>query len=180
MRDRAQGFDIERRSRPDTADSADTVAQGRRIYLGNLLYRVKPKELEETLDASGFEGRVEGIHISVEAVTGRNPRYCFIDFEAREDAERALGALRGVRWGDWKGSRARSPGRQPDDDEQPGQGPYGALHHIDEVKRAGTPARVYVGGLGKMINQEENDKEIRGYLEGFPVFVLSPSTSKSG
>ncbi|ROV88231.1 hypothetical protein VPNG_10372 [Cytospora leucostoma] len=207
--DQAQGFGLERRSRPDTSDTADKIAQGRRIYLGNLLYRVKPKQIEEMLDASGFEGRVGGIHISVDAVTGRNPGYCFIDFEAREDAERALDALCGVmvegrpvkvgpcrpkgaekrsgdykptfqRWGDWKGSRAARSDGLPDDDERPDQGPYGALHHLDGVRDTGTPARVYVGGLGKMINQEENDKEVRGYLKGFTVFVLSPSTPESG
>lgn len=82
------------------------------------------------------------------------------------------------RWGDWKGSgTATSSGGLPYDDERPEQGPHGALRHMDEVKRAGTPARVYVGGLGKMINQEENDKEIRGYLEGFSLFVLSPANN---
>lgn len=93
-RDQAQGLDIERRARPDASDNtADTIAEGRRAYLGDLLYRVKPKEIGEMLDASGFEGRVEGIHISIDAVTGRNPGYCFVDFEARDDAERALDVL---------------------------------------------------------------------------------------
>ncbi|KUI62051.1 Polyadenylate-binding protein RBP47A [Cytospora mali] len=172
---------------------------GRRIYLGNLLYRVKPYEIEEMLNVNGFEGQVEGIHISIDAVTGRNPGYCFIDFKAREDAERALVSLAGVmiqdrpvkagpcqpkgaerrwksddykptfqRWGDWKGSRAMSRA-----DAQPEQGPYGALGHMDDIKRSENPARVYVGGLGKMMNQEENDKEIRGYFEGFKIVAIS-------
>lgn len=158
------------------------------------------------LKANDFEGRVDGVHISVDAVTGRNPGYCFIDFKAREDADRALEELRGVmihnrpvkvgpcqpkgaekrwrsnayqptfqRWGDWKSSGVTNRGGPPYDGEPPEQGPHGALDHMDEIRRAGTSARVYVGGLGRMINQKENDKEVRGYLMGFKVFVLFPT-----
>lgn len=48
------------------------------------------------LNASDFEGLIDGVHISIDAVTGRNPGYCFIDFKAREDADRALEELHGV------------------------------------------------------------------------------------
>lgn len=185
------------------SESADTIAQGRRIYLGNLLYRVKPESIEEMLETEGFGEEVESIHISVDPVTGRNPGYCFIDFKTLDAAQRALMSLPGTpiqgrpvkvgpcqpkraqatgrrddytptfqRWGDWKGSRPSDPAEfHPGDGMK--QGPYGALDHIDVVRNADAPARVYFGGLGKMINQEENDREVRSYLDGFNVYVPS-------
>lgn len=187
--------------RQDDLDEAasDSIAEGRRIYLGNLLYRVKPDEIEQVLADSGFAGKLEAIHISVDAVTGRNPGYCFLDFHAREDATAALEALGGTaiqgrpckvgpcrpkgaekrwksddykptfqRWGDWTGPRRSGFGRDGGAPlEGVEQGPYGAMEHLDDVRRAGVAPRVFLGGIGKMINQGEHDREIRGYLEGF-------------
>ncbi|KAG6360978.1 hypothetical protein INS49_009197 [Diaporthe citri] len=82
------------------------------------------------------------------------------------------------RWGDWKGSRPSEPAERWPGDEGIEQGPYGALDHIDAVRKADMSARVYLGGLGKMINQEENDREIRGYLDGFN--IGSPLTRPQG
>lgn len=181
--------------------SQDLIAEGRRVYLGNLLYRVKPNEIEEMLAENGFEGQHEAIHISVDAVTGRNPGYCFIDFKSREAATNALSSLGGVtvqgrpvkvgpcqpkgaekrwksdnykptfqRWGDWSGSGGS--GRERDGEarlEGVEQGPYGAIEHMREVRQAKPPPRLWVGGLSKMINQEQHDREIRGYFEGFKV-----------
>lgn len=189
-------------TQPAWTASADTIAQGRRIYLGNLLYRVKPEEIEEMLVMEGFGDEVESIHISVDPVTGRNPGYCFIDFKTGNGAQTTLESLTDTsiqgrtvkvgpcqpkrvqpagrsddftptfqRWGDWKGSRPNDPAERFPGDEGIEQGPYGALVHIDAVRKADVPARVYFVGLGKMINQYENDREIRGYLDGFNVFV---------
>lgn len=189
-------------TQPAWTESADTIAQGRRIYLGNLLYRIKPDEIEEMLVMEGFGDEVECIHISVDPVTGRNPGYCFIDFKTGNGAQTALESLTDTsiqgrtvkvgpcqpkrvhpagrsddftptfqRWGDWKGLRPNDPAERCPGDEGIEQGPYGALDHIDAVRKADVPARVYFGGLGKMINQVENDREIRGYLDGFNVFV---------
>lgn len=188
-------------AQPGSSKSVDTIAEGRRVYLGNLLYRIKPGQVEDMLATEGFGDEVENVHISVDAVNGRNPGYCFIDFKTRDGAQTALKSLTSAsiqgrtvkvgpcqpkragtagrsddytptfqRWGDWKGSRPgglaeRCPGEGIE------QGPYGALDHIDAVSKGDAPARVFVGGLGKMINQKENDKEIRGYFEGFNVFV---------
>jgi hypothetical protein len=179
---------------------SDTAGpEGRRIYLGNLLYTVKPAEIETMLADQGV-GQVEKIHISIDPVTGRNPGYCFVDFVNREDAQTALssvtGSIRGravrvgpyeakkertnprwksnqdptfQRWGDWKGQRDSAR----DDDAGAGvplgkidargteHGPYGATDHFDDmVKTDPSGRRLYVGGLGKMIDQRHNDNEI--------------------
>lgn len=176
------------------ADDQDTtqiaIAEGRRIYLGNLIYRIQPPEISSLISSAGFpQGAVSGIHVSIDPVSGRNPGYCFVDFKTRDDAERALEKLGGTllrgrpvkvgpckpkgeekrwrsegykptfqRWGDWKGERGAS-------EEE--QGPYGALEHMRGAWQASSAPRVYVGGIGKMKNQEEHDREIREYFEGF-------------
>ncbi|KAK1764276.1 hypothetical protein QBC33DRAFT_580490 [Phialemonium atrogriseum] len=200
--------------RPDSpnggAGDADALNEGRRIYLGNLSYSVKPAEVEQMLCDNGL-GQFEKIHISVDAFTGRNPGYCFAEFGSREDAERALASLAGVaihdrplkvgpchpkgssqserrapggagatagagaggreyqptfeRWGDWKGER-RGAGRAE-------QGPYGALSRVAEMSLAEQMPRVFVGGLGKMLDQPQNDEEVREYFAGFNVKAIS-------
>jgi hypothetical protein len=71
----------------------DALSEGRRIYLGNLLYTVKPTDVEDLLAQSGFGESFEKLHISVDPVSGRNPGYCFVEFKTREEAERALDSL---------------------------------------------------------------------------------------
>ncbi|XP_044715117.1 RNA recognition motif domain-containing protein [Hirsutella rhossiliensis] len=156
----------------------DALSAGRRIYLGNLLYSVKPYNIEEALAANGF-GDFEKIHISVDPVSARNPGYCFVDFPDSDAAQRALSSLnvaisgrpvkvgpcepkkqrnrpsdRGdrfafERWGDWGASKGVE------------QGPRGALNHFDDMVEDGHEGRrLYVGGLGKMIDQAQNNREI--------------------
>lgn len=179
-------------------DAAKKIAEGRRIYLGNLLYYVKPNEIDDMLDMNGFREDVESVHISIDAMTGRNPGYCFIDFKSPESARSALENLAGntirdrpvkvgpckpkgaerawkspsdtptfQRWGDWRGERPGDDAGRSSESHEQQQGPYKALEHFQGVKEMGAPGRVYLGGLGKMINQGEHDKEIRTYLEGF-------------
>ncbi|ATY66925.1 RNA recognition domain-containing [Cordyceps militaris] len=70
----------------------EDVATSKRIYLGNLLYSVKPGTIEEMLHEGGF-GNFEKIHISVDPVSGRNPGYCFVDFPDKASADLALETL---------------------------------------------------------------------------------------
>ena len=188
----------------DKFQQSDALSEGRRIYVGNLLYSVTPTDLETMLAQTGL-GNFDKIHISVDPVSGRNPGYCFVEFPTREDAELALSTLEGVsvydrplkvgpchpkssssrdakrsdggggrthqpqyrptfeRWGDWNGQKGDM---KPDK-----QGPYGAMKHVDETKaRAAQNAddhRLYVGGLGRMIDQEQHDREMRELFDGF-------------
>lgn len=77
-------------------DESLALAEGRRIYLGNLLYSVKPHDLERMLEQTGF-GDFDKIHISIDPVSARNPGYCFVELPTRDAAERALRELGGVR-----------------------------------------------------------------------------------
>ncbi len=80
------------------------------------------------------------------------------------------------RWGNWSppnemdGSAATSsPGRSG-----PQQGPHSALEHFENVDpyQGSGGQRLYVGGLGKMINQAQNDKEIRELFADFSPWVV--------
>ena len=157
------------------------MVEGRRIYVGNILYHVRPDEITKALEEAGFTD-YEQVHISVDPVTGRNPGYCFVEFETRASADRAIDAMSGVeihgrplktgpckpknargpssyqptfnRWGDWSGA---DNGAALTD-----QGPAAAMKHLSDALTSDQKKRLYVGGLGRMINQVENDKEIRG------------------
>ncbi|KAI8250731.1 modin [Colletotrichum sp. SAR11_239] len=166
------------------------LLEGRRIYLGNLLYVVRPVEIEDTLKDNDF-GNFEKIVISVDPVNGRNPGYCFVDFVERVDAERALSSLcvdiRGrpvkvgpcepkkqrqrvwgreaepndKRWGNWTGQQ--EPGA-----EGTGDSPYEAMGHFDKVVGTdGDGRRLYIGGLTRMIDQQQAQEEMRDILAGF-------------
>ncbi|KAI8299443.1 hypothetical protein K4K61_010644 [Colletotrichum sp. SAR11_59] len=166
------------------------LLEGRRIYLGNLLYVVRPVEIEDTLKDNDF-GNFEKIVISVDPVNGRNPGYCFVDFVERVDAERALSSLcvdiRGrpvkvgpcepkkqrqrvwgreaepndKRWGNWTGQQ--EPGA-----EGTGDSPYEAMGHFDKVVGTdGDGRRLYIGGLTRMIDQQQAQEEMREILAGF-------------
>ncbi|OAQ96945.1 hypothetical protein LLEC1_04674 [Akanthomyces lecanii] len=197
----------------------EDVATSKRIYLGNLLYSVKPGTIEEMLHEGGF-GNFEKIHISVDPVSGRNPGYCFVDFPDKASADHALETLDvsiggrplkvrpcepkkprastgGARWGREAGadSASSSPARATTTtstnnnsgsgagsgqgfnrwgdwnsgrDQQRGdrQGPGAALNHFDENMQE-DGRRLFVGGLGKMIDQEHNRVEMEAVFADF-------------
>lgn len=68
------------------------IADGRRIYLGNLLYSVKPEDVDALLQEAGL-GKYDKIHLSFDPISARNPGYCFVEFFHKDDAEAALTAL---------------------------------------------------------------------------------------
>jgi len=175
----------------DAIQQTDALNEGRRIYVGNLRYSVTPTDIETVLREVGL-GNFEKIHISVDPISERNPGYCFVEFPSREAAEQALVTLEGIaiydralkvgpchpktsssrkpydserpaqdtppaqRWGDWR-SGAKPVARSDRDDVEPRQS---EVENVDNK-------RLYVGGLGPMLNQEQNDAELREIFTGF-------------
>ncbi|KAJ9138781.1 hypothetical protein NKR19_g7704 [Coniochaeta hoffmannii] len=77
----------------DSVPSA--VTDGRRIYLGNLLYSVKPEDVDAVLKEHNL-GKYDKIHLSFDPISARNPGYCFVEFFHKDDADAALTALAGA------------------------------------------------------------------------------------
>ncbi|KAH8662443.1 hypothetical protein BX600DRAFT_498964 [Xylariales sp. PMI_506] len=75
-------------------DTTRAIAEGRRIYLGNLLYTTTLDDVKEFLTANEF-GVHENIHISVDSFSGRNPGYCFVEFADKQTADAAMEGLEG-------------------------------------------------------------------------------------
>ncbi|ODA81264.1 hypothetical protein RJ55_04228 [Drechmeria coniospora] len=185
-------------------DQPDAISEGRRIYLGNILYSIQPHDIEKVLADHGF-GAFEQIHISVDPVSARNPGYCFVDFRDRDTAQRALSSLRASirgrtlkvgpcepkkprvrrdwperdsgavedrfvfqRWGDWKSAgRTNKAGDGGEDASKVEQGPQGALHHFKNILDGYEGRRLYVGGLGRMVDQEQNHGEVSELFADF-------------
>jgi len=64
-----------------------------RLYVGNLLYSAQKDDILQFFNENGFN--VANISMSIDPETGRNPSYCFVDFENAEDASRAMAELNG-------------------------------------------------------------------------------------
>ncbi|KAL7931524.1 hypothetical protein V8C35DRAFT_309735 [Trichoderma chlorosporum] len=174
----------------DAAGGNDALAEGRRIYLGNLHYVLKSEDIEEFLIGNGFDD-IENIQLSVDAMSGRNPGYCFVDFAQQASAERALtdlrASLRGreVKVGPCEPRKKRSgdgrstfqrPGdwrSASGDDGQQFQGeareqrPRGGFTRSEEVADESQGKRLYVGGLAKNLDQEQNNQEVMDIFTGF-------------
>ncbi|KAL6798069.1 hypothetical protein V8C43DRAFT_272623 [Trichoderma afarasin] len=170
----------------------DALAEGRRIYLGNLHYVLKSQDIEEFLLQNGFDD-IENIHVSVDPVSARNPGYCFVDFAERATAERALTDLRASlrgrevkvgpceprkkrngdggrstfqRGGDWR-SPSGDDGQQQYQSEPREQRPRRDFNRSDEVADESQGKRLYVGGLAKNGDQEQNNQEVMDIFTGF-------------
>ncbi|KAJ5691357.1 RNA recognition motif domain protein [Penicillium malachiteum] len=157
---------------------------------GNLPYVAKPCDIEDILVKNGF-GNIEHIHISIDPVSAKNPGYCFVDFSDNETAQRVIHTLRAEfsgrlrvgpcspkkqhdnssnqvgsfplkRWGDWKPLSGENRRIDSPSDE----GPHAALDHFDQMLDS-HGRRLYVGGLGKMLNQTEHIREIVAILGDF-------------
>ncbi|KAF8455985.1 hypothetical protein BGX38DRAFT_119857 [Terfezia claveryi] len=64
-----------------------------RLYVGNLLYSVQPHTLTHFFSSAGYVNI--DISMAIDPFTGRNPSFCFVDFENEEEAGRALAEMNG-------------------------------------------------------------------------------------
>ncbi|KAG5953636.1 hypothetical protein E4U13_005900 [Claviceps humidiphila] len=170
------------------------LSEGRRIYLGNLLYTAEAHDIEEAVRASGYED-FEAVHITVDATSGRNPGYCFVDFATRESADRALESLeisigdRPLKVGPCKPKNLRtSTARWGSDNRSPSSPRWGSeegastryVNGRGQGERASPPSnyvneavadeyskRVYVGGLAPSVDQALDNVEMADIFAGF-------------
>lgn len=88
------------------------------------------------------------------------------------------------RWGNWNSStNSRSGDGERNTTSTTGrfdnkgieQGPRGALHHFDDILEGYEGRRLYVGGLGKMLNQAQHNKELTELFTSFNLNPYAPS-----
>ena len=60
-----------------------------RLYVGNLSYSAQKDDIIQFFNDNGFNP--SNLTISIDPETGRNPSYCFADFETADEASRAIG-----------------------------------------------------------------------------------------
>ncbi|KAI0853925.1 RNA-binding domain-containing protein [Daldinia vernicosa] len=202
---KSRPFDRERtidKRQVDEESAAKAIAEGRRIYIGNLNYQAKPDNIEDLLKTNDLKS-FEAIHISIDPFTGRNPSYCFVEFSDRESADLAMSTLNGKlllgrevkcrpcipkggasggrqgegsrRWGNWKGENTTT--------DEGGEASLG--QDIQQGEKEGLPSsfsrydkdfskqRLYVGGLPRMHDQAMNSAEIRELFKEFQVEAIS-------
>ncbi|KAK5937023.1 hypothetical protein PMZ80_010772 [Knufia obscura] len=106
-----------------------------RLYVGNLLYSAQKDDILQFFNENGFN--VANISMSIDPETGRNPSYCFVDFENPEDASRAMDDLNGR---DVLGRTVRiSPGVARKSNFEGGEGPrqYGSPRGVGDRQQDG-------------------------------------------
>ncbi|KAF5868283.1 putative ribonucleoprotein [Botrytis fragariae] len=210
-RSRAEDVKVHRpeRQNEELPETLQAIAEGRRVYLGNLLYTITPDVINAFLTRYGIAS-VANVHISIDPFTGRCPGYCFIEFSEKEMADKAMQILEGLtisgrpvkcrpcqpkgnvrrggpdqvvasenanpgynRWGNWD-SRARD---SQHDRLAAQNGPNDALRYFQISKATEEGRQLYVGGLPRMLDQTENESEIRSIFEGFKVDEVSKRVS---
>ncbi|KAI0394974.1 RNA-binding domain-containing protein [Xylariaceae sp. FL0594] len=174
----------------DDEAAAKAIAEGRRIYIGNLRYQAKPEDIESLLAANDLS-HFSNIHISIDPFTGRNPSYCFVEFPDAESAKTAMEVLEGKellgrevkcrpcqpkgsgsggrpseapsRWGHWSGDKDSRDQSKPSS--------------FDRYRQDFSGKRLYVGGLPRMLDQATNFSEMTELFAGFKIEAISKRVS---
>jgi RNA recognition motif-containing protein len=179
----SQPRDTFRRPINDAA-AEQAIEEGRRLYVGNMPYEATIRDVESLFkDVSG----IQGINMSVDPMTGRNPSYCFVDFESKELAARIMGEFNGrdflsrplkvkpgVKSGSGTGRFDMRRERQSGDDNPFAFDRWKRLEKPEVMDVAGKERRrVYVGGLPRFTSQADTNTQIRDLFQGFNVEVVS-------
>jgi RNA recognition motif-containing protein len=148
-------------------DTAKAIAEGRRIYVGNLVYHATPDDVKSHIIEAGYT--IERIDMSMDPFTGRNPSYCFVEFGSKEEADSAIETLTGT---NLLGRVVKANSCVPRSRKRPKAMPLldrwnrsDAEEHwrgIGQEKR-----RLFVGGLPKPETQLQAEKLIQGLFSGF-------------
>ncbi|KAM3424341.1 ribonucleoprotein [Cercospora zeina] len=64
-----------------------------RLYVGNLPYIAQKRDIEALFEHQRIP--IKNIDISIDPFTGRNPSYCFIDFDDHDTAQLVLNSMQG-------------------------------------------------------------------------------------
>ena len=157
-------------NQPSTSPEEQTtkaIEEGRRIYVGNLVYLATPEDVKSHITKIGYT--IERIDMSMDPFTGRNPSYCFVEFTSKEEADSAIESLNGT---NLLGRVVKANSCVPRSRKRPKTIPLldrwnrtDAEEHwrsMGQEKR-----RLFVGGLPKPDTQLQAEKLIQGLFSGF-------------
>ncbi|KAJ5888958.1 hypothetical protein N7495_008999 [Penicillium taxi] len=161
-------------SRPG-AHAPQANSDGRRLYVGNMPYTAKSEDVEALFKP---QFSIECIDIAIDPFTGRNPSYCFVDMESKEQAERAMIELDGRQM---LGRPVKiKPGVAKNVTERNGEAWSTQLNMDRWRTRDNTTAkvneaskRVYVGGLPRSTDQEALKSSLQNFFQGYTIENVS-------
>ncbi|RMY76744.1 hypothetical protein D0864_09582 [Hortaea werneckii] len=180
------------------------IVAGLRLYVGSLPYAAQKLDIEQLFIDNALP--FKRVDISIDPFTGRNPGYCFVDFQTTEDTAHALEALPGKRVRsrpikinhntERRGecTRPRLPTKIHERagyvHEMPGLNVNSNAYVFDRWSRADeAPARwiapteesrrLYVGGLPQVRNQGSLNAEMRVLFQSRPIEAVSKIISPS-
>ncbi|KAI9657790.1 MAG: hypothetical protein M1821_002966 [Bathelium mastoideum] len=177
------------------------IAEGNKIYMGNLPYAAKKSDVENFFNQVGCP--VDRIDISIDPFNGRNPSYCFVFLPDEATAQRAINELSGqdflgrplkigpcVRKRD-TGQQTRSLARKRwEEANTTNSGSKTALkeitddtdpyHYMDAILEG---RRIRIDGLPRPQSQHDSDLAIQDLLSDFEIEsiskVMSPHRSRA-
>ncbi|CZT02815.1 hypothetical protein WAI453_012106 [Rhynchosporium graminicola] len=163
------------------------IEEGRRIYVGNLPYEATVSDIESLF--SSIAPAIEGVNMSVDGMTGRNPSYCFIDFTTRDMAERVIQEYNGRTFMRRPlkvkpGVKARSgagrsnPWDRAVDIESQSFRRWNTLEEPQDQNVASREGRrLYLGGLPRFQTQQDAHDQIGRLFKDYNVQIISKPIS---
>ncbi|BDD59272.1 hypothetical protein MAP00_004491 [Monascus purpureus] len=171
-------------SRP-SSHVPQAISEGRRLYVGNMPYTAKLEDVQALFTAEGY--KIERVDIAIDPFTGRNPSYCFVELETKEQADQAMAQLNGrdllgrpVRV---KPGLVKSSGERSQRTESSPRSDKTSPATFDRWQRNTAPSpskgdsdqsrRVYVGGLPRLSDPETINSNITNFFKGLNVEHVS-------
>ncbi|KAL8846298.1 MAG: hypothetical protein Q9221_008606 [Calogaya cf. arnoldii] len=161
------------------------ITEGRRLYVGNLPYMAKTKDIENLFSQNNYQ--IAHINMSIDSFTSRNPSYCFVELTTKHQADTAMQQLNGqsllgrpVKIG--PGVAASRKRKATTDQSRDARYPEKPVFQrwtrteSDASERFGYGTqgrRVWVGGLPKMGTHGAVNAGVRELFGGFKIEAVS-------
>ncbi|KAL2831416.1 hypothetical protein BDW59DRAFT_157844 [Aspergillus cavernicola] len=148
------------------------IREGRRIYFGNMPYRAREHDVTTFLALANHI--FTAIDISIDPFSGRNPSYCFVEFETKEQADHAMEDLNGR---DFLGRPVKIKPCIPKDDRQKSDFVFDRWERKDASEHfkgyTQTGRRLRVSGLPKPSSQVYMNQKLREFFKNYHVEAIS-------
>ncbi|KAL8693541.1 MAG: hypothetical protein Q9218_001666 [Villophora microphyllina] len=167
----------------DDPRTLQAIAEGRRLYVGNLPYMAKTRDIECLFEGDGYQ--IEHINMSTDPYTGRNPSYCFVELKGSNMAEQAINELNGIlvlgRPVKIGPGAARSKAKRPQDrsarDARPIFDRWTRTDVSDHWKGYANKdhkcRRIFIGGLPRMPDHHTVNEDVRHMFRHYQIEAVS-------